>query len=66
MSLPWGLFRRPDGSLEVAFRAFADASTGRLLSSHETRPDAVRAREDRERADEREALRAAGQGELPW
>lgn len=61
--LPWGLFRRPDGALSVDFKAFADG-TLRLLSSHATRPEAVEAREDQEREDEREALRAAGQRDL--
>ena len=63
MTLPWGLYRKPDGALEVAYRAFYN-STWRLISSHETKPDAARALEDRQRADEREALRDAGQGEL--
>ena len=61
--LPWGLFRRPDGALSVDFKAFADG-TLRLLSSHATRPEAAAARDAQERADEIEALRAAGQRDL--
>lgn len=64
MRLPWGLYRRHDGKLAIAFKAFSDDSTGTLLSSHETRPDADRARLEAERRDETEALLDAGQKEL--
>ena len=51
--LPWGLFRRPDGKLEIAFRAFCDEPTWRFLNGHATRPEAVAARKAQEEADKR-------------
>jgi len=62
--LPWGLFRRPDGRLEVAFRAFVDDDGYRLLGGYAKRPEAVEARDEQARRDELEALRERGQRDL--
>ena len=51
--LPWGLYRRPDGKLEVAFRAFVADEGYRLLGGYAKRPDAVRARDEQAGADKR-------------
>jgi hypothetical protein len=63
VSASWGLYRKPDGVLEVSYRAFADPWWSRL-STHETKPEALAALKIREKNDEKEALRAAGQKEL--
>ena len=60
--MTWLLLRLPSGALEVELDAFATA--GRILGKFPTRPAAVEARETQAQRDEREALRAAGQGEL--
>ena len=61
--MPWLLLRRPSGTLDVELSAFA-RPTDRVLSEHVTRHEAVEARERQRERDEREALRAAGQGDL--
>ena len=61
--MTWLLLRLPSGALDVELDAFQPQGA-RCLSSHRTRPEAVAAREAQAQRDEREALRAAGQGEL--
>lgn len=58
----WLLLRLPSGALDVERDAFAES--GRILSRHKTRHEAVEAREVQAQRDEAEALREAGQGEL--
>ena len=61
--MTWLLLRLPSGALDVELDAFQPDGS-RALSSHPTKPDAVAAREAQAQRDEREALKAAGQGEL--
>lgn len=60
--MSWLLLRRADGTLEVELDALADA--GQILGGYPTRPEAVAARDRRQEADEREAMRDAGQKDL--
>lgn len=60
---PWGLYRKPDGTLTVGYKAFAEPAL-RLLSSHVSRPGAAAALEAQERADKVEAQRPRVQGSL--
>ena len=61
--MSWLLLRTISGRLEVELDAFA-SPTDRKLGSYPSRQRAVEAKEAQERADEREALLAAGQKEL--
>ncbi len=59
----WLLLRRHTGQLEVELDALSDP-TYRRLGSYASHRDAIAAREEQERKDELEALRAAGQKDL--
>lgn len=61
--MSWLLIRTPSGRLEVELDALVGADD-RRLGSFSSRQRAVEAKEAQERADEREALLAAGQKEL--
>ena len=60
--MTWLLLRRPDRSLEVELDALAPACP--VLGSYPTITEARTARDRQREADEREALRDAGQMEL--
>lgn len=61
--MSWLLVRTASGRLEVELDAFA-SQNDRKLGSYPSRQRAVEAKEAQEKADEREALLAAGQKEL--
>lgn len=58
----WLLLRLPSGTLEVELDALA--ADGRILGGYPTITEARVARDRQREADEREALRDAGQREL--
>ena len=60
--MTWLLLRRPDRALEVELDALAPACP--VLGSYQTITEARTARDRQREADEREALRDAGQMEL--
>ena len=60
--MTWLLLRRPDRSLEVELDALAPACP--VLGSYPTITEARTARDRQREADEREALRDAGQMEI--
>ena len=60
--MTWLLLRLPSGALEVELDALA--GDGEILGGYPTITEAREARERQRLRDEREALKAAGQGDL--
>ena len=61
--MTWSLYSLPTGRVEIDLRVLVPADA-RLISDHQTLPEARDAREAYQRKQEREALEAAGQKDL--
>lgn len=61
--MTWALFSLPTGRLEIDLRVLVPADA-RLISDHQTLPEARDAREAYQRRQEREVMEAAGQQDL--